>query len=223
MGGGWWGAAARADLTRRDLATVAAMERVILVRHGESEFSVRNACNGDPRAARGGLTARGREQARALGLLLADDELDLCATTEFARTRETAELALAGRDVPRVVVPGLNDIRFGRFEGGPLDEYRVWARAADPAEACPGGGESRAEAASRFAAGYRTLLSRPEASVLVVCHALPIRYVLSALLERDPSAIVEPVEECEPFRLAAAQLERAAARLEAWAAAPAFA
>jgi broad specificity phosphatase PhoE len=199
------------------------MERVVLVRHGESEFSVRNACNGDPLAARGGLTERGREQARALGLLLADDDVDLCATSEFARTRETADLALAGRDVPRIVVPELNDIRFGRFEGGPLAEYRVWARSAGPADACPGGGESRAGAARRFAAGYRTLLARPEASVLVVAHALPIRYVLSALLERDPSAIVEAVEECEPNRFSAGQLERATARLESWAAEPLFA
>jgi probable phosphoglycerate mutase len=198
------------------------MERVILVRHGESEFSARNACNGDPRAAGGGLTERGREQARALGLLLADDPVDLCATTEFARTRETADLALAGRDVPRVVVPELNDIRFGRYEGLPLEEYRVWAHAAPPDEACPGGGESRAEAARRFAAGSRRLLARPERTVLVVAHALPIRYVLSALRERDPTANVEPVRECEPHRCSAGQLERAVERLEAWAAAPAF-
>jgi broad specificity phosphatase PhoE len=199
------------------------MERVILVRHGESEFSARSACNGDPRAAGGGLTGHGRAQAAALGLLLADDPIDLCATTEFARTRETADLALAGRDVPRLVVPELNDIRFGRYEGLPLEEYRVWARAAPPDEACPGGGESRAEAARRFASGYRTLLARPEESVLLVAHALPIRYVLSALLERDPTAIVEPVEECEPYRVSAAQLDRAVDRLEAWASAPAFA
>jgi probable phosphoglycerate mutase len=199
------------------------VENAIFARHGESEFSVRSACNGDPAAEGGGLTERGREQARALGLLLADDEIDLCATTEFARTRETAELALAGRDVPRVVVPELNDIRFGRYEGGSLDEYRVWARAAPPSEACPGGGESRAEAARRFSAGYRTLLARHEPTVLVVAHALPIRYVLSALVERDPTAIVEPVEECEPIRFSAGQLERAVARLEAWADAPAFA
>jgi probable phosphoglycerate mutase len=199
------------------------MERAILVRHGESEFSARSACNGDPRAPGGGLTERGRAQAAALGLLLADDPVDLGATTEFARTRETADLALAGRDVPRLVVPELNDIRFGRYEGLPLEEYRVWARAAPPDEACPGGGESRAEAARRFASGYRTLLARPEETVLLVAHALPIRYVLSALLERDPTAIVEPVEECEPYRVSAAQLDRAVDRLEAWASAPAFA
>ena len=199
------------------------MERAILVRHGESRFSVRNACNGDPTVEGGGLTEVGRAQARALGSLLADDPIELCATSEFARTRETADLALDGRDVERLVVPELNDIRFGSFEGGPLDEYRVWARAAGPADSCPGGGESRGDAARRFATGYRTLLARPEPTIVVVIHALPIRYVLSALLEQDPSAIVEPVEECEPNRFSAAQLERAAARLEAWAAAPVFA
>jgi broad specificity phosphatase PhoE len=199
------------------------MERLILVRHGESEFSARSACNGDPRAANGGLTARGRDEARALADTLTDEPIDLCATSEFARTRETADLALAGRDVPRIVVPELNDIRFGRFEGAPLDEYRVWAHAAGPGEACPGGGESRAEAALRFAAGYRVLLARPEDTALVVCHALPIRYVLWASAGRDPSAFVESVGHCEPHAFAAAELERAVARLEAWAAAPAFA
>jgi broad specificity phosphatase PhoE len=199
------------------------MERLILVRHGESEFSARDACNGDPLVAAGGLTERGREQARALADELADEPVDLCVTTEFARTRETADVALAGRDVPRLVVPELNDIRFGRFEGAPLAEYRVWAHSAGPADACPGGGESRAAAALRFAAGYRAVLSRPEVTALVVAHALPIRYVLWASADRDPSVHVERVAECEPHAFSAAELERAVARLQAWAAAPAFA
>lgn len=199
------------------------MERVILVRHGESELSARQRCNGDPALAGNGLTERGREQARALGVLLADDEIDLCLTSEFERTRETADLALAGREVPRLVVPELNDIRFGSYEGGPLADYRAWAYSHGPADECPGGGETRGEAARRFAAGYRIALDRPEQTVLVVAHALPIRYVMSALIDRDPGAVVEHVEECEPFRCSAEQLEAAVARLERWAAAPVFA
>ncbi len=199
------------------------MERVIFARHGESEFSVRGAVNGDPAAEGGGLTSTGREQARALGLLLADDEIDLCATTEFRRTRETADLALEKRNVPRVVLRELNDIRFGSYEGGLLEEYRRWAHAASPTDACPGGGESRAAAASRYARAFRTLLARPEQTILVVAHALPIRYALSALLEADPAAVVEPVQYAEPHRMSAEQLERVARRLEAWCARPAFA
>jgi broad specificity phosphatase PhoE len=199
------------------------MEHITLVRHAESEFSAQGACNGDPAIAGGGLTEAGREQAEALGTLLADDEVDLCAITEFERTRETAQRALDGRDLRCLVVPELNDIRFGRFEGGDLLAYREWARSAGPADECPGGGESRAEAARRFVAGYRTLLARPEESVLVVTHALPIRYVLSALIEQNPAALVEPVAHAEPTRFSSEQLERAVARLEAWARDPVFA
>ena len=199
------------------------MERVILVRHGESEFSARGRCSGDPSIEGGGLTETGREQARALGTLLADDPIDLCAVSEFRRTWETADIALEGRDVPRLVLPELNDIRFGRFEGGAWDDYIEWARAAGPADECPGGGESRADAAARYARAFRTLLARPEATVLVIGHALPIRYALSALTERDPTAVIERVQYAEPARMTADQLERVAARLERWASAPVFA
>ena len=198
------------------------MEHLIAARHAESRFSVRSACNGDPTACEG-LTDTGREQAHALGLLLQDDTIDLCATSEFRRAQETADVALEGRDVPRIVVPELNDIRFGRFEGGTLDDYRRWAHSAGPADECPGGGESRAAAALRFAQGFRTLLARDEATVLVVAHALPIRYLLSALIEQDPTAYVEPVAHAEPNRMSAEQLERGVARLERWAAQPAWA
>lgn len=205
----------------RGAANVHGVERLIAARHAESRFSVRSACNGDPAACEG-LTETGREQARALGLLIADDEIDLCATTEFRRAQETADIALGDREVPRVVVPELNDIRFGSFEGGTLDEYREWAHTADPGEECPGGGESRAAAALRFAHGFRALLEREEATVFLVAHALPIRYLLSALIERDPSAVVEPVAHAEPNRFSAEQVERAVQRLERWAAAPAW-
>jgi broad specificity phosphatase PhoE len=198
------------------------METAILVRHAESEFSVRGLVNGDPSVERG-LTKSGREQAAALGTLIRDDPIDLCVVTEFARTAETADIALAGRAVPRLVVPELNDIRFGSFEGGRFEEYVRWAHSHGPAEDSPGGGESRVDAARRFIAGYRRLLERPEETLLVIGHGLPIRYILSALVELDPVAKVDPVEHAEPFRVAGAQLERAVQRLEAWTRNPVFA
>jgi alpha-ribazole phosphatase len=198
------------------------MKTAILARHAESEFSVRGLVNGDPTAERG-LTQAGREQAAALGTLIRDDTIDLCAVTEFARTKETADIALEGRDVPRLVVPELNDIRFGSFEGGSFEEYVRWAHTHGPTEDSPGGGESRVAAASRFIVGYRKLLERPEETLLVIGHGLPIRYVLSALVELDPAAKVDPVEHAEPFRVSAAQLERALQRLEAWTRNPVFA
>ena len=58
-----------------------------------------------------------------------------CASsTEFERTRQTADVALEGRDVPRLVLPELNDIHVGEFEGGLLETYRAWARDRSPVE-----------------------------------------------------------------------------------------
>jgi broad specificity phosphatase PhoE len=198
------------------------MDAIILARHGESELSVVGRTNGDPGMACA-LTETGREQARRLGRLLRGDELGLCVVSEFQRAQETADLALEGRGVPRLVLPELNDIRFGDFEGRALTEYRAWAHAHAPEEPAPGGGDSRAETVRRYVRGYRTILARPEETVLVVAHGLPVRYVLDALASRNPAAAVEQVPYAEPFRVDAAELSAAVERLAKWAAAPAWA
>ena len=197
------------------------MKRVILARHGESERSVEGLTNGDP-AVPVGLTATGGEEARRLGVELGDDSIDLCVTSEFERARETADLALAGRDVPRLVLADFNDIRFGKFEGRPLTDYRAWAHAPGPEDICPGGGESRAQTVARYVHGYRTLLARPEETILLVAHGLPVRYVLDALERRNPAARVAQVPYAEPFRFSAEELTAAVDLLEAWVRSPAW-
>ena len=99
------------------------MERAIFVRHGESEYSARALVNGDPSVVVG-LTEVGKQQARLLYDRLESEPIDLCAVTEFGRTRETADLALGDRPVPRIVLRDLNDPFYGSFEGKPLAEYR---------------------------------------------------------------------------------------------------
>jgi broad specificity phosphatase PhoE len=197
------------------------MERILLARHAESEYSVRGAMNGDPAVAVA-LTPAGEEQARRLGDLLAHEPIGLCATSEFARTRATADVALAGRDVPRLVLPELNDIRVGSFEGGLLADYREWAHAHGPEEEPPSGGESRAATVRRYVRAYRMLLARAERTSLVVAHGLPIRYVLNARDGIEPKAALDQVPYAEPFALSATELDAAVAVLERWAAAPAW-
>ncbi len=198
------------------------MNAIILARHGESELSVVGRTNGDPGASCA-LTEVGCEQARRLGQLLEGDDLDLCVTSEFQRAQETADLALEDREVLRLVLPDLNDIRFGDFEGRALTEYRAWAHAHGPEEAAPGGGDTRAETVRRYVHAYRTILARPEETILVVAHGLPVRYVLDAVAARDPAAAVAQVPYAEPFRLTADELRAAVDRLAAWAASPAWA
>ncbi|MGB2875382.1 MAG: histidine phosphatase family protein [Gaiellaceae bacterium] len=197
------------------------METALLARHAESELSVRGLTNGDPRVPCG-LTEHGRAQAQRLGELLAPTPIELCVESEFQRAQETADIALAGRDVPRLVLAELNDIGFGEFEGRPLVEYRAWARAHGPEAPVPGGRESRAAAIKRYIKAFRSILARPEETILVVTHSLPIRYVLNAAAGRQPAPALEQVPYAEPFRLDAAELESAVERLETWAAQPAW-
>jgi len=197
------------------------VDRVVLARHGESERSVEGLTNGDPRVPCA-LTATGRDEARRLGIELVDDPIEICVTSEFERVQETADLALEGRDVPRLVLADLNDIRFGEFEGRPLIEYRAWAHAHGPEDVVPGG-DSRAQTVARYAHAYRAILARPEDTVLVVAHGLPVRYVLDALEGRNPAAAVAQVPYAEPFRLSAQELETAVGRLESWVRNPSWA
>ena len=195
------------------------MERVILARHGESVFSARLLVNGEV-GVPGALTERGEDEARALGRAIATDEIDVCVTSEFERTRQTADLALAGRDVPRVVVAELNDPRYGSFEGGALDDYRAWASSVSSRDEVPGGGESRHAIVERYARGFRRVLDRDEVTTLVVIHSLPIAYVLAAHAGAVPAPRVPLVEHAHPYRFGADELERDMAILEEWCAAP---
>ena len=197
------------------------MDSVLLARHGESVRSVDGRVNGDPRVP-AGLTAAGRAQAQALGELFAGRPVDLAVTSAFPRTIETADIALAGRDVPRLVLDDLNDLVFGSFENASLAEYRAWVRAHGPEDAPPGG-ESRAASVRRWVRGFRTVLERPERTVLVVSHGMPIRYLLAAADGAAPTALAEELGYAEPHELGAAELARALGTLAAWCAAPAWA
>lgn len=196
------------------------MRELLLARHG---FAASNRDGIASSAIPGdGLTPEGVEQARALSELLASEEISVAMTSRLARTQETLALALDGRHVPVVVASELDEIHFGSFDGGLLDDYRGWAASQPPDVPAPGGGESRAQAAARFARGLRLVLARPEERVLVIGHALAIRYVVDATEGLAPAARMAPVEHAFPFRLARDDVERAASLLEAWSGAPAF-
>jgi broad specificity phosphatase PhoE len=195
------------------------VDSVILARHGESIFSERQLVNGEITVP-GPLTRRGEEEAHRLGREIAADPIDLCVTSEFERTRQTAELALAGRDVRRLVVPELNDPRYGRYEGGALEAYRSWADSAASGDAVPGGGESRRKIIGRYTRGFRAVLERTELCALVVAHSLPIAYVLAARDRTLPARRVPLVEHAHAYRFEGEELERAVKLLEDWCGAP---
>jgi broad specificity phosphatase PhoE len=165
----------------------------LAVRHGQSLFNVDKVVNGNPALDRG-LSEQGIEEAQRLAVQLAGLPLDLVAVSPFPRALQTANIALARREVPHLVDDDLGDVRIGVLEGDSLDAYRATPAHTNRKERFPGG-ESLDEAALRYAGAFDRLLARDEAVTLVVCHEIPVRYLVNAAGGSD--------ELNGPFRYAA--------------------
>jgi broad specificity phosphatase PhoE len=156
------------------------MERLILARHAQSVFNVRGVLNGDP-SIPGGLTDEGRAQARRLGERLKAERIDVCVTTEFERTRETADIALMGREVPRLVMPELNDPPNGELELRPYAELARWREANGPDVPVPGLDQTERDYFQAVAGGFRQLAERPEPTILAILHGYVVAWITSCM------------------------------------------
>jgi probable phosphoglycerate mutase len=184
----------------------------ILTRHAHSTLNVESRVNGDP-AVPVHLTEDGRQEAAQLALELANVPIEICIHTRFGRTVETARIALSGRDVPFLEEPLLDDIDVGELEGETIEDYRAWKKEHARSEPFPGG-ESLDDAARRYARAFARLLERPETTMLVACHEIPVRYALNAAggsSDLDGPAHVIP--NATPYLFDEPALRRAAAHI----------
>jgi probable phosphoglycerate mutase len=189
------------------------MRLFVVARHAQSTLNLEQRINGDP-SVPVALTDLGREEARQLGIQIANIPFDLCVHTRFERTRETARIALAGRDVPFSVEPLLDDIDVGDLEGAPLAEYREW-KHGHPRSAPFPGGESLDDAAARYARAWVGLLASAHAVVLVVCHEIPLRYALNGAAGSDSlDGPVHELRNATPYLFTEESLDRAVAGIE---------
>ena len=188
------------------------MRLFVIARHAHSTLNLERRVNGDP-SVPVPLTDQGREEARQLGIQVANVPIDVCVHTRFGRTLDTAEIALSGRDVPMRVEPLLDDIDVGDLEGKSIEEYRAWKRQHTRADRFPGG-ESLDEAALRYARGLRKLVEGPGRCVLVVCHEIPLRYALNAAGGSDQlDGPVHELRNAASYLFEEQALERAAQRI----------
>ncbi len=110
--------------------------------------------------------------------------------------------------------PLLDDIKIGELEGKTLDDYRDWKREHKRADPFPRG-ESLDDAARRYAEAYRRVLERPESSILVVTHEIPLRYAINAADGSDDlDGPTRQLANATPYLFDEAALERAVAGIE---------
>lgn len=160
--------------------------KIYLVRHGQSEGNLRDLWYGSTDLP---LTDLGREQAREAGEKLREVPFAACYVSPLSRARETAELVLAGRDVPVTIVPDLREQHMGLLETMTVDDIcrempdlyaemqHDWLHA-DPPE-----GESFANSlAPRVAAALDAIVAKGE-DCLIVAHNGPLTFAVAHLLQ----------------------------------------
>ena len=132
------------------------------------------------------LSPLGVRQAEALRRALGRRRIAHVYASPLERARRTAEIAVAGLDLPLTVVDDLRELSLGQWEGctveeirtGPGDPYARWVR--DPVQCPPPGGAPLPEVQARVLRAIAQIGStHPDGeNVLIVSHG----GVISALL-----------------------------------------
>lgn len=185
----------------------------IFARHAESVANVARILSGDP-SRPGGLTPRGREQARVLGAQLANVHIDLAIGTRLLRTQQTIDIALDGRPVPVVIEPGFDELQAGDLDGAPIEAYWAWRSQHTPDDPLPHG-ESLNDALRRYAGALRRLLARTETVTLVVVHDVALRHIAAAAAAAPSPSPAAPMANAAPYLFDEGAVQRAAAGLDA--------
>lgn len=164
------------------------MKRLLLVRHGETEWNALRRLQGQQDIA---LSARGEDQARAIAPMIASLKPDHAMTSDLQRARSTA--ALLG--FPRAYCePRLREQGLGNWTGKRIasicnaspDAYNAW-RAGDY---LPPEGEDWMLFRQRVLDTLYDALQLDVGTVLMVCHGGVIRTALDTALAIKPSQIL---------------------------------
>ncbi|GAK72880.1 histidine phosphatase family protein [Agrobacterium rubi] len=164
------------------------MKRILLVRHGESEWNAIRRLQGQ---ADINLSQRGEGQARALRPMIATYKPDLVLTSDLMRASHTASL-LGYPDATRET--RLREHNVGDWTGAEIaqlmeeqpEAYANW-RAGTFA---PDNGELWEDFRSRVASVIDMARSSQAETILMVCHGGVIRAALHATLQLPPARII---------------------------------
>jgi 2,3-bisphosphoglycerate-dependent phosphoglycerate mutase len=178
------------------------MSRLVLVRHGQSEWNEKNLFTGwrDP-----GLTQQGIGEAKAAGIALKAGGMrfDLAFTSNLQRAQKTLSLLLAEQGQTDLAVTrneALNERDYGDLAGLNKDDARekwgaeqvhIWRRSFDTP---PPGGESLKDTAARVLPYYEAEilpLIRAGKGILIAAHGNSLRALVMRLEGLSPAQILD--------------------------------
>lgn len=148
------------------------MVKVILVRHGETEWNRLRRIQGGNSDTQ--LNQRGQQQAESLALRLKQEEIQAVYSSPLQRAQDTARAIAGYHQLPVGVEPSLKEIEVGELEGVSIAEVgkhlsQLLIRHSQGEELprIPGG-ESLTEVQQRVWGTIQRLVSRHGDGVLVV-------------------------------------------------------
>lgn len=157
------------------------MTRLILIRHGETEWNVEGRYQGqaDPP-----LNVRGMAQSYELAEQLTKTNLEIMYTSPLKRAAQTAQVVVEKLQIPLFIEPRFMEIHQGdwqtrlRAEINQLypDLFHRWE--SEPWEVNPPNGESLPQVQKRVIAALKELIHKhPNQRVGIVTHRIPIALI----------------------------------------------
>ena len=165
------------------------MTELILVRHGETEWNVKEVFRGRANVA---LNKTGMIQAELLARYLKDVKISAIYSSPLQRALKTAEIVADYHKLAVQVAPGLVDFDYGQWQGLSHQEvkerygelYARWIK--NPHQVKMPSGESLADVSKRATSVVDEVV-KYQAAIVLVSHRVVNKVLICALLGLDNS------------------------------------
>lgn len=155
------------------------------VRHGRTEYNQAGIIQGQVDSP---LCPEGIPVLKETGEILRKVPFTKCFSSPFPRAVNTAEILLAGRDIPVIPLDALKEMSFGDIDGKPHTEHRAalkichWLDNFRPVR-----GESAADVRKRVRRAFSEMTAQCSDgdTVLIACHGSYFRYLTHELTGRN--------------------------------------
>jgi len=166
------------------------MIKIILARHGETEWNVAEVFRGRIDVE---LNETGLKQAELLAEYLSDVKINAIYSSPLKRALKTAEMIASYHKLDVEIAPGLIDFDYGKWQGLPHQEVKIkykelyaeWINSPDKVK-IPAG-ESLDDIRKRATGVVSNIIAKYRGTVVLVSHRVVNKVLICALLGLDNS------------------------------------
>jgi broad specificity phosphatase PhoE len=166
------------------------MTEIILARHGETEWNVKEVFRGRIDVE---LNETGVRQAELLAQYLSDFKIEAVCSSPLRRALKTAEMIASYHGLDAEIADGLIDLDYGEWQGVShqkvkkryKDSYAEWIE--NPHQLTMPGGESLNDVRQRAISIINGVIARYRGTVVLVSHRVVNKVLICALLGLDNS------------------------------------